>query len=61
MIRSKYVLFYKSPIKAAGRPAVRQNVYAQKMKIYKLKLAKYRIFLKIEVQLPLEFISFKAK
>ena len=48
VIRLKYVSFYKSHIEATGRPAVRQNVCAQKMKIYKLKLAKNRIFLKIE-------------
>jgi hypothetical protein len=39
------VLFYKSHIEAAGQP--HQNACAQKMKIYKLKLAKNRDFLKI--------------
>ena len=63
MIRLKYVPFYKSHIEAAGRPAGRQNVCAQKMKIYKLKLAKKRIFLKIEKMIQkiafLEVLAFQ--
>ena len=44
MIRLKYVLFYKGHIEAAGH----QNVCVQKMKIYKLKLAKIGIFWKLK-------------